>query len=160
MIGSAAILIIFLLFLTVGYILSKPKAQINDKDVFADSSNVVDGDDNKAADKKDSVNSNISSIKVEVKGQVKNPGVYELTNGSRIEDLIIKAGGFMPDADIDSIVQVKKLKDEDCIVVKKKGEAGSGNSLASAASSSISSDGKVDINTATKEELDKVSGIG
>ncbi|MDP4179005.1 MAG: helix-hairpin-helix domain-containing protein, partial [Bacillota bacterium] len=47
-----------------------------------------------------------------------------------------------------------------CIVVKKKGEAGSGNSLASAASSSISSDGKVDINTATKEELDKVSGIG
>lgn len=151
--GSIAILIIFIIFLTVGYFLSKPKASIDSKDVFVDSSDVVTSESSQNNSKS---TGNAGTIKVEIKGQVKCPGVYELASGSRVEDLVIKAGGFTSEADSDSIVQVKRLKDEDCIIVRKKGEQINAESSAS----SINSDGKVNINTATKDELDKIPGIG
>lgn len=140
-IGSMIILLFVVIGLIIGYVASKPKVEIKESDLFVDSTPAISNE--------------IKNITVEIKGAVKKPGVYTLDSGSRVGDLINKAGGFMEEADADSIVLVKKLKEEDCILVKIKGEANNINAQANAFIS-----GKLDINSATKEQLDSVSGIG
>ncbi|MDA3932117.1 MAG: SLBB domain-containing protein [Tenericutes bacterium] len=56
---------------------------------------------------------------VDLKGEVKYPGVYYLKEGSRVLDLIRMAGGFRPDADSISLNLSEILNDEDLIIVDK-----------------------------------------
>lgn len=141
-IGSLIILLLVVICLVVGYVVSKPKVEIKESDLFVESTPVI--------------NNEVKNITVEIKGMVKQPGVYTLNPGSRVEDLIKKSGGFLEDADTDSIVLVKKLKEEDCIIVKQKGDTNNtiNNEM------NVLSNGKIDINTATKEQLDSISGVG
>lgn len=94
----------------------------------------------------------ISKVMVDIKGQVKNPGVYESTNDKRVKDIISEAGGLLSEADTSSINLSQKLKDQMVIIVNKKGER----------STNIPQNKKdvVNINSATIEELQKISGIG
>lgn len=94
----------------------------------------------------------ISKVMVDIKGQVKNPGVYESTNDKRVKDIISEAGGLLSEADTSSINLSQKLKDQMVIIVNKKGEK----------STNIPQNKKdvVNINSATIEELQKISGIG
>ena len=55
-------------------------------------------------------------IKVDIKGEVINAGVYELKTGSRVMDLVEKAGGLTENANTELINLSKKLKDENVIV--------------------------------------------
>lgn len=59
-------------------------------------------------------------IKVEIKGEVISPGVYEFDEGSRLKDLIDAAGGFSKKAYYDNINLSMKLKDEMVVVVYDK----------------------------------------
>jgi competence protein ComEA len=59
-------------------------------------------------------------IKVDISGEVQKPGVYELAEGRRVEDLIKLAGGLKPTADQSGINLALKLKDELKIVVPHK----------------------------------------
>lgn len=59
-------------------------------------------------------------IKVEIKGEVISPGVYELDEESRIQDLIDASGGFSDKAYYDNINLSMKLKDEMVLVVYDK----------------------------------------
>ena len=59
-------------------------------------------------------------IKVEIKGEVISPGVYEFDEGSRLKDLIDAAGGFSKKAYYDNINLSMKLKDEMVLVVYDK----------------------------------------
>lgn len=59
-------------------------------------------------------------IKAEIKGEVISPGVYELDEESRIQDLIDAAGGFSKKAYYDNINLSMKLKDEMVLVVYDK----------------------------------------
>jgi|GEM_PF-708770 len=56
---------------------------------------------------------------VDLKGEVKYPGVYYLKEGSRVMDLIRLAGGFRPDADTLKLNLSQTLFDEDLIIVEK-----------------------------------------
>lgn len=56
---------------------------------------------------------------IDIKGQVKYPGVYYLKEGSRVIDLIRVAGGFRPDADNFKINLTRILKDQDLVIVDK-----------------------------------------
>ena len=176
-IGSIAILCISIIFIIAGYVLSSSKGNSNatdNTDIFVE--------DNKTSEKKDSggVTSSVSSksevsnikvedsnIKVDIKGAVKDPGVYEIKNGSRVNDLIKLAGGGTKDADLDATNLSQKLKDEDCIVISKKGEeskslkltSGTGKSEASNSGGKDAS-ANININTASKEELMTLTGIG
>ena len=61
-------------------------------------------------------------ITVDVKGAVKQPGVYELRSNSRVHDAIYKAGGMTADANSQSVNLAQKLSDEAVIYVAKEGE--------------------------------------
>lgn len=56
-------------------------------------------------------------IKVEIKGMILNPGVYELDNNSRVEDLINLSGGMLENANTNYINLSKKLSDEMIVIV-------------------------------------------
>lgn len=58
-------------------------------------------------------------IEVEIKGEVKNPGLYSLYPDSRIIDLIEEAGGITDLADIQEVNLAEKLEDGDAIIIPK-----------------------------------------
>ena len=63
------------------------------------------------------VNEEIKKIKVDIKGMVNNPGVYEVDDGSRVIDVINASGGLIEGADTSNINLSKKLKDENVIII-------------------------------------------
>ncbi|MFC4388468.1 helix-hairpin-helix domain-containing protein [Gracilibacillus marinus] len=93
---------------------------------------------------------------VDVKGEVKFPGVYRIEAGERIEDVIKKAGGLTDEADSNSINLAEKVYDEMVIIVAQVNEVGEIPQM----NAGKTSDGKIRINKATKEELMEISGIG
>ena len=64
-------------------------------------------------------------VKVDIKGRVKSPGVYEVSSNNRVMDIIKKAGGLESDADTSSINLSKKVYDEMVIVIYSKKEVSS-----------------------------------
>ena len=58
--------------------------------------------------------------KVDIKGMVKKPGVYEVNVDSRVEDVISKAGGLLKEADTSVINLSKKISDEMVIIIYSK----------------------------------------
>ncbi|KOA21257.1 ComE operon protein 1 [Clostridium homopropionicum DSM 5847] len=168
-IGSMVMLIGCSIFLIVGYILSQPKST-NEEEILLE--NKIQYKDNRAAqvsgklDDSNSENSNSDEFKkiiVEIKGEVKNPNVYIMDYNSRVNDLIKKAGGFTDEADVMSVNSSMKLKDEDCIIIYNKNEEkniGINNSISRRNENTKADGGKININTASKEELNSIPGIG
>ena len=105
-------------------------------------------------------------IFIDIKGAVKNEGVYELSSGSRVMDLVKKAGGFTDDADKKSVNLAEKLADEAVVYVAKIGEEVTPASTPSQAKPTTASglqgddSAQINLNTATTEELQTISGIG
>lgn len=99
---------------------------------------------------------------VDVKGAVKNPGVYEVTLDERVIDVIDKAGGLKEGADETKINFAGRVTDEMVLYVPLIGEEGE-NMIVSAGpgfTSTSQGDGKININKATSDELQNLPGIG
>lgn len=62
-------------------------------------------------------------IVVQIRGEIKNPGVYQLRIGSRLQDLISHSGGFTEYANYQGINLAQRLYDEDYIVVPTKSDS-------------------------------------
>ena len=73
--------------------------------------------ENKVADTTLETVSN-NTIVVEIKGEVMNPDVYTLNEGSIIKDLIEAAGGLTEDADISNINRAKEIKNHELIIIR------------------------------------------
>ncbi len=99
------------------------------------------------------------TVFVHVAGRVKNTGVYELKNGTRVIDAVNMAGGPLNDADLDSLNLAEKLHDEEKVYVPKVGETQTDTNAVGMQPSGTDA-GKVNINSAGVEELKTLSGIG
>lgn len=64
----------------------------------------------------------VKKIKIDIKGYIVNPGVYELDEGSRVIDAINISGGLLDNADTSNINLSKKLKDQNVIIISQKHE--------------------------------------
>lgn len=64
----------------------------------------------------------IEKITIDIKGAVKNPGVYIIESNKRVIDAIELAGGLLDNADNSVINLSKKLKDEMVIIIYTKDE--------------------------------------
>jgi competence protein ComEA helix-hairpin-helix repeat region len=101
----------------------------------------------------------ITELVVHVGGEVVEEGVYTLPAGSRIYQAIEAAGGMREEAASSYLNQAEFLSDGQSIIVPSKDEVEQG-ALVSPTSSSTAQEGKININTATKEELMQLTGIG
>ena len=98
-------------------------------------------------------------IFVDIKGEVKKPGVYQMKVGDRVKDALDAAGGLTAEADSQKVNLAQRVEDQMVIVVPKVGEE-SEAIPAGATSKEASKEGKVNINTATVEELKTLKGVG
>ena len=87
-----------------------------------------------------------SQIVVHVVGDVASPGIVHLPMGSRVIDAINAAGGFTPNAKQDTLNLAARIEDGQLIDV--------------GADSISASDNRINLNTATLEQLDSLPGIG
>ena len=122
-------------------------------------------------------------LKVDIKGQVINPGIYSLKADSRVIDVIAAAGGLTGETDTSVINLSKKIKDEMVIIIysreevsdfhktkeiekqveeqcQQKNEEALINDACIKSEIEVTKLGKISINTATKEELMTLTGIG
>jgi len=98
-----------------------------------------------------------ATINVYVSGAVNKPDVYALPLNSIVKDAIFAAGGATDEADLDRINLATKLADQMQVYVPSQGEAAVPVSNGSAPGAATD---KININTASVEELDKLPGIG
>ena len=132
----------------------------------------------------------IKKFYVDIKGAINNPGVYEVEENKKVIDVVEMAGGFTGQADTTMINLAKKVTDQMVIIIYTKEEVRqatetetvvkiiekecvcpeikndacindeSSKSNENSASNKETSTGKVNLNTATIDELLTISGIG
>ena len=110
-------------------------------------------------------NSEKSGVYVYICGEVINPGVYELSGDSRIYEAVDAAGGFTENAAREYVNLASKVSDGMQITIYNREEAASLPADSApvgenAGKSGTSGSGLVNLNTATKEELMTLKGIG
>lgn len=110
--------------------------------------NIESSDVNKSVDNDD------KSIIVHIAGEVLRSGVYEMSIGDRIIDVVNNAGGFTVDADKDAVNLAEKIRDGMKIYIPKIGEK------INTETNTDSSGDIIDINNASKDQLMKLPSVG
>lgn len=110
-------------------------------------------------------------LRVQVSGEVLEPGIYELQKNSRVEEAVNAAGGFTENADVEKVNLVRKLRDGMQVKVpalkagksganKKAGAAAHNSSGGKSAGAKQRAVGSVRINSASEKELKALPGVG
>ena len=104
-------------------------------------------------------------IIVHITGEINNPGIIKIKEGSRLVDVIEKAGGYTDQADTEKVNLAYEVKDEQKIVIPNINKKDDESKIIDDDESFIkdngnSSSSKVNINTATQSEFESLTGIG
>ena len=135
--------------------------------------------------KEENTEENPTKYSIDIKGAIKKPGVYEVDSNLTVNDVIGIAGGLTKDADTSLINLAKKIKDEMVIIIYTKEEVKKSNIVDTVIKvvekecicpniendgclnteikdniTNSENDSLVNINTATKEQLQTIKGIG
>ncbi|MDF2616972.1 MAG: hypothetical protein K0Q47_1628 [Sedimentibacter sp.] len=144
--GLAVVLIIALIVMaSLGIKLSGKENEIT----YTSSSNMTNKDT-----AMESAEEELSCIYVDIDGAVINPGVYEFKEGDRVIDAIERAGGLKDTAYTKNLNKARKLVDGEKIYIFEEGE----NTFQDLYNDG--NKGKININTASKDDLMSLTGIG
>lgn len=143
--------LIIIIFVAVLYVINTNIDLFQSKDEMKAIENDV-VEDNKDESDEEEFATNIAII--DVKGEVKNPGVYEMNIEDRVHEVIERAGGFTKDADETAVNLAEKIYDEMIIYVPSDGEEFVSDAY------DMKHDKKININQATQEEIEQLDGIG
>lgn len=103
-------------------------------------------------------------IIVHIIGEVNNPGVVEIKEGSRIKDVVESAGGFTNEANVDKVNLAYEVKDEQKIIIPSINKKDDDVSIIDGNEAFIeqgnTKSNLVNINSATQSELESLNGIG
>lgn len=88
---------------------------------------------------------------VDIKGEIQKPGVYAITENMRLKDLIDLAGGFTLEAAVEQVNLAQLVTDEMVIMIPNRAQV---NNVEQETTT------KINLNTATKEQLMSIKGIG
>ncbi|NKQ53820.1 ComEA family DNA-binding protein [Amycolatopsis sp. K13G38] len=102
-----------------------------------------------------------SSLVISVVGKVRAPGLVTVPAGARVADALRAAGGAVDGTDVSALNLARKLTDGEQLYVGVPAPAGAQPGVvAPDASSGGAGSGKVNLNTATQEQLDSLPGVG
>ena len=110
-------------------------------------------------------NTDSDTVLVHICGEVRSPGVYELTADSRICDVLLLAGGFTADADTEAVNMAAGIEDGMQIVIPTETDrtqemTGNSSDRTGETAAGKTESQLVNINTADKETLMSLPGIG
>lgn len=156
--GKLLVAVMVVVFLVLGiynnFVIEERNDKLEKQELVKVNEEVSEGiarEDN-AIDKKESL------VYVHVTGAIKNPGLYKLKEGSRLDDLVKAAGGLKKDADISKINLSMILEDEMRLHLLSIGEA---DIKETSEDNQLPKDsGKININKASLSELMTLPGIG
>ncbi len=94
-------------------------------------------------------------IYVDISGCVKSPGVYQVDSGTRIFQVIERAGGTTDDADVENINRAEEVYDGQKIVIYAAGQEQDTKTVYEQ-----QQDGKININKADSSKLQEIPGVG
>lgn len=98
-----------------------------------------------------------ADIKVDLKGEVVYPGVYQAEEGQRVEQVIQEAGGLTEEADITRVNLAQRVFDEMVVNIPGAAEAESMESTETIPEDTAQ---KLNINTAEQKDWETLPGIG
>ena len=165
--GLAVVLIITIIIMTViGIKLTSKEEDISFSNIDKEELNVLIDDE--LLKKEESIvvdgKNDKQKIIIDVDGAIKNPGVYEFVEGDRIDDAIIKAGGLLENANTSNINRARVLVDGEKIYISKEGEKNLDIEIIDGSiyntGETVENNDKININTASKEVLMSLDGIG
>jgi len=177
------LIMVIVLLIIILCVVRNSKLKESNKVFFVEESSVLVKKEDNTSETEEVI---IDKVKVDIKGQVVNPGVYELDKDSRVIDAINIAGGLTDVANTSLINLAKKIDDSMVIIIYSDEEVKNSNvkkietvfkviekecncpviendgciNTEITGDDYSSENNLVNINTASKEELMSVSGIG